>query len=295
MVEKTFFGRTETSYECQRCETMSCKSDDLVDIGLTFSEEHNIQNGLASRYRTRQKVLEEQLPKLDDNNVKDLHLEELIDQFLKPETLEGENKYFCEKCASLQDATRTVKIAKAPKHLILHLLRFSYDLKNHSRSKICIDVKYPRTLKLPSVSGSDSVCNIYSLYGVVVHSGLTSDCGHYYAYARRLDHRESLDVEANNLQPQVDLYCDKWYLFNDMSVSQSSYESFGNVTRRFPNDTAYMLFYQLVDFEAKVVSEDLKAMQLSQNLSQLVLQDNQALLQVCLTLLSNLCDNLIIP
>ena len=40
-----------------------------------------------------------------------------------------------------------------------------------------------------------------------------------------------------------------WYVFNDSHVSLSSFESFKNVFRRFPRDTAYVLFYQKISLQ----------------------------------------------
>lgn len=71
---------------------------------------------------------------------------------------------------------------------------------------------------------------MYSLYAIVVHSGYSSDGGHYYTYARQ----PSQNSEEN------------WYIFNDSKVSFSSFQSFKSVSKRFPRDTAYLLFYQKV-------------------------------------------------
>ena len=79
-----------------------------------------------------------------EKETKPLHLNDLLQYYLKPEKLTGDNKYFCEKCNSLQDGERTLNVIKAPDHLIITLLRFSYDVKLQSRSKIFREVKYPR-------------------------------------------------------------------------------------------------------------------------------------------------------
>ena len=89
----------------------------------------------------------------------------------------------------------------------------------------------------------------YSLYAVVVHSGYSSDGGHYYTYARQPPNLTSEDnpeaVEAINKDST-------WYIFNDSKVSFTSFESFKTISKRFPRDTAYLLFYQKVTTKSKV-------------------------------------------
>ena len=78
---------------------------------------------------------------------------------------------------------------------------------------------------------------------MVVHSGYSSDGGHYYTYARQPPNLTSDDdpeaVEAHNKNST-------WYIFNDSKVSFTSFESFKTISKRFPRDTAYLLFYQKV-------------------------------------------------
>lgn len=151
---------------------------------------------------------------------------DLLNYFLAPEVLTGENQYYCESCASLQNAEKTMQITEEPEYLILTLLRFSYDQKYHVRRKILDNVSLPLVLELPvkrtasfsSLSQSWSVDvdftdineNLpkklkpsgteeafcpklvpYLLSSVVVHSGVSSESGHYYSYARNITGTES--------------------------------------------------------------------------------------------------------
>ncbi|CAM9443515.1 unnamed protein product [Lampetra fluviatilis] len=186
----------------------------------------------------------------------------LINYFLTPETLSGENRYYCEACNSLQDAERATLVAESPEYLVLTLLRFSYDMRTHSRRKILRNVHIPPSLVLPARAkmkcvppppknhcsqdcschlkvnsgvDTDDSCNAksplckkmkhseaelesdgfcdstvpYVLTSVVVHSGMSSESGHYYSYARdcgkqrggtRRCHRFSSN--NNNLMPE---------------------------------------------------------------------------------------------
>ncbi|XP_043308594.1 ubiquitin carboxyl-terminal hydrolase 35 [Cervus canadensis] len=161
---------------------------------------------------------------------------DLVNYFLSPERLTSENRYHCESCASLQDAEKVVELSQGPRYLILTLLRFSFDLRTMRRRKILDDVSVPLLLRLPLAGGRGQA---YDLCSVVVHSGLSSESGHYYCYAREGAARPAPAPGTERPEPD-----NQWYLFNDTRVSFSSFESVSNVTSFFPKDTAYVLFYR---------------------------------------------------
>ncbi|GAB1293351.1 Ubiquitin carboxyl-terminal hydrolase 38 [Apodemus speciosus] len=228
---------------------------------------------------------------------------DLLNYFLAPEVLTGENQYYCESCASLQNAEKTMQITEEPEYLILTLLRFSYDQKYHVRRKILDNVSLPLVLELPvkrtasfsSLSQSWSVDvdftdineNLpkklkpsgteetfcpklvpYLLSSVVVHSGVSSESGHYYSYARNITGTESsyqmcppseglalapsqsclLGGESPSTVIEQDLenkeMSQEWFLFNDSRVTFTSFQSVQKITSRFPKDTAYVLLYK---------------------------------------------------
>lgn len=162
---------------------------------------------------------------------------DLVNYFLSPERLTAENRYYCESCASLQDAEKVVELSQGPRYLILTLLRFSFDLRTMRRRKILDDVTIPLLLRLPLAGGQGQA---YDLCSVVVHSGVSSESGHYYCYAREGAARPA-PVLGSTERPEPE---NLWYLFNDTRVSFSSFESVSNVTSFFPKDTAYVLFYR---------------------------------------------------
>lgn len=227
---------------------------------------------------------------------------DLLNYFLAPEVLTGENQYYCESCASLQNAEKTMQITEEPEYLILTLLRFSYDQKHHVRRKILDNVSLPLVLELPvkrtslsslsegwsadadftdvnenlakklKPSGTEEAfCPKlvpYLLSSVVVHSGVSSESGHYYSYARNITGTESsyqmrpqseslsltpsqsslLGGESPNTVIEQDLenkeMSQEWFLFNDSRVTFTSFQSVQKITSRFPKDTAYVLFYK---------------------------------------------------
>ncbi|XP_003790235.1 ubiquitin carboxyl-terminal hydrolase 38 isoform X1 [Otolemur garnettii] len=228
---------------------------------------------------------------------------DLLNYFLAPEILTGDNQYYCENCASLQNAEKTMQITEEPEYLILTLLRFSYDQKYHVRRKILDNVSLPLVLELPvkrttsfsslseswsvdvgfndtsenlakklKPSGTEEPCCPklvpYLLSSVVVHSGVSSESGHYYSYARNITGTESsyqmchqpetlalassqshlLGRESPTAVIEQDLenkeISKEWFLFNDSRVTFTSFQSVQKITSRFPKDTAYVLLYK---------------------------------------------------
>ncbi|KAF7237935.1 Ubiquitin carboxyl-terminal hydrolase 38 [Varanus komodoensis] len=203
---------------------------------------------------------------------------DLINYFLSPETLTAENRYHCENCASLQDAEKLAELTEGPHYLILTLLRFSFDLRAMRRKKILDNVSVPLVLKLPILTSSEEWSSaspgrngrrassrkgfasiVYDLCSVVVHSGVSSESGHYYCYARECEDATSecelTDASLNiTLEKPPDVAI-QWYLFNDTRVSFSSFESVSNVTSFLPKDTAYLLFYRQRMTQSKSMAE----------------------------------------
>ena len=126
----------------------------------------------------------------------------------------------------LRDAVKTTSLRAAPEYLSITLLRFKYDRTAHRRAKVFTTIEYPDSLCLP-VTGGGHVT--YRLYGVVVHSGYSSDGGHYYTWAR-----------PGSQGPAT------WLLLNDSQVTESSWAQFKQQSSKLSRDTPYLLFYQRV-------------------------------------------------
>lgn len=306
-----------------------------MDLPLAFPDYNSTsQKSLAggdSKMSTRSQAStsSRQATTVPQEEMNCLHLNDLLKHYLKPEKLVGDNKYYCDNCGGLQEGERKINIVKTPEYLILTLLRFSYDTKLQSRSKIFREVKYPKTLLIPvedesrdSSAGRRQRCDslrsavtnqlekcglemdmdcadVYSLCSVVVHSGTSSDCGHYYCYARHSVVTNSENMRENmqdfSHEDDIDFLQDKWYLFNDSRVSYASYSSFCNVSQRFTKDTAYVLIYRKIDPEKLGVDYKIGLDQsiqptkidapLRSDLRAAVVKDNKMYLQVlCFTI-----------
>eukprot|EP00112_Aurelia_sp_Birch-Aquarium-sp1_P009058 Seg2016.8 transcript_id=Seg2016.8/GoldUCD/mRNA.D3Y31 product="Ubiquitin carboxyl-terminal hydrolase 38" protein_id=Seg2016.8/GoldUCD/D3Y31 len=192
-----------------------------------------------------------------------LNLQSLLESYLSTETLNGQNQYRCDNCASLQDAEQRHYFTSTPKYLILTLKRFTYDIKTHTRGKILRNVHFPIDLMIPvqaeevqedelsaypntdymdfeesnnqiytdiemdrdgfaaDCSGLAVGLDIttkpvlkvvgennkqYSLIAVIIHSGVSSESGHYYCYCRKKPDliRQSRQQESNFGVPDKD-------------------------------------------------------------------------------------------
>ena len=326
LIGQNFGGKMNTSVICSNCTAESLSEETFMDIPLAFPDYQATgqksliggDNKISTRSTTKTSVPATQAVSETTNC---LHLTDLLKHYLKTEKLSGDNKYHCNICDSLQEAERKINIVQTPEYLIFTLLRFSYDTRLHARSKIFREVKYPKTLLLP-VSDEERVssrrqrtkslrsevavqleacgqgmdadcCDVYSLCSVVIHSGTSSDCGHYYCYARHSVPKNAKSM-CENLQncsneDEIDFLEDKWFLFNDNRISYASYSSFSNVTQRFTKDTAYVLIYRKIDPEnlpsmSGSPERSLTASRMEQllrsDLRQAVTKDNKLYLQV---------------
>ena len=287
MIEQNFGGKMNTTVVCSNCKAESFSEELFMDIPLAFPDyqatgQKSLVGGDSKMTTRSANVPPVRTTQTTPETTNCLHLTDLLKHYLKPEKLSGDNKYHCNICSSLQEAERKINIVETPEYLICTLLRFSYDTRLQSRSKIFREVKYPKTLLLPvtdearvesrrqrtkslrsevavqlEVCGLDmdaDCCDVYSLCSVVIHSGTSSDCGHYYCYARHSVPKNPKSVFENlqncSNEDEIDFLEDKWFLFNDNRVSYASYSSFSNVTQRFTKDTAYVLIYRKIDPES---------------------------------------------
>ncbi|KAI5119495.1 hypothetical protein M0805_009519 [Coniferiporia weirii] len=150
---------------------------------------------------------------LEVNLEKNGVLEDRIAAILAPERLEGDNRYLCSVCESLQDATRHTEIRSLPSVLHISLLRFVYDLTTYERKKSKLPLKFPPYLNMnPFLQSSDphqaardkgGDGDVYELRGVLLHKGQSAYHGHYEA---------QVFSQATN----------KWYQFNDDTVTTLS-------------------------------------------------------------------------
>ena len=225
LVHRVLGGKCKITYQCAQCDTSSHNTDKFRDLQLSFPEE------------------------IQENQ--EVSVQDLINYYLTPEKLTGENKYRCDKCMKLCDAQRIIKILHAPAYLILILKHFHYDFDTRLRTKLRHKVMYNETIQLPVSTSLCTTTETYQLYAAVVHSGYSMDYGHYFTYAR--------DSKQN------------WYKFNDSYVSQTTFNDFKDLK---PPDTPYILFYEKsAPFEGNCDEDQPELSTLSKELQELVAND----------------------
>ena len=253
LVQKVFGGRMMTSFHCDRCQSKSEFSDWFTDIHLPIPQisPPDIQKQQLSQALQTINTSSEPSSQVDgggggtssSSNVEVSSapaprtsskppLSSLLKSYFEPERLSGDNKYFCERCDGYEEAERRVSVVTPPECLIITLLRFKYDTATQRRVKIMTGLEYPQYLNLPvgeaGSPGEHEEC--YKLYGVVVHSGYTSDGGHYYTWVRSSENH--------------------WRILNDSSVDENQdWSQFVGRTSQNSSQTPYLLLFTRLEQE----------------------------------------------
>lgn len=215
-----FKGSIANETKCLSCETITSKEESFLDLSV------DIPPGESSYSLTHS-----------------------LNNFSKLERLTHQNKFYCNKCSSLQEATKTIKIKKIPEVLVINLKRFKYDEKVDRMVKLFDSISYSHNLRLFNTkeeeTGKDHHHNdnaggshngndfaLFELYALVVHIGGGPMHGHYVALCK---------VKAK-----------LWLLFDDETVElvDDSY------VMRFFGDgpglaSAYILFYRRCKTETR--------------------------------------------
>eukprot|EP00053_Salpingoeca_punica_P019374 m.195468 g.195468 ORF g.195468 m.195468 type:complete len:936 (-) comp17637_c0_seq4:1344-4151(-) len=173
-------------------------------------------------------------------------VEAWLDQFCKPETLDGDNMFSCEHCYKvsvggnvpaahegrgiLRPATKRMLISNPPAVLTLHLKRF--EVQGTRLRKVTKHVEFAPVLDIaPFCTDSCSVCVYdedahgirYELLAVIVHQGQYG-AGHYVAYVRK----QAADGNGH-----------AWFFISDGLVRQVK-------DKEVYECQAYMLFYKRI-------------------------------------------------
>ncbi|KAL0349793.1 UNVERIFIED_CONTAM: Ubiquitin carboxyl-terminal hydrolase 3 [Sesamum radiatum] len=158
-VHKNFQGILTNETRCLRCETVTARDETFLDLSLDIDQNSSITSCLKN--------------------------------FSSTETLNAEDKFFCDKCCRfclkdvnafdalfrtgtdmlclLQEAQKRMKIKRPPQILVIHLKRFKYIEQLGRYKKLSYRVVFPLELKLSNtVEDADAE---YSLFAVVVHVG----------------------------------------------------------------------------------------------------------------------------
>ncbi|KAB0796670.1 hypothetical protein PPYR_10731 [Photinus pyralis] len=186
IVQRSFGGRAVTISRCKTCDTQSARADSFRELQLSFP-----------------------------NSLGNHSVQTLLDYYLQPEKLCGDNQYHCDYCRGLTDGERVTRVEQLPARLVLTLKHFHYDPLSQRRTKLLQHVTLDSHVHIENTA--------YELYAAVVHVGSNLDSGHYYTYARGSE---------------------DWYKFNDCIVTPATAEELCTVR---PPETPYILFYSRLD------------------------------------------------
>lgn len=132
LINLLYEGKMIDYVKCLECETEKSREDTFLDIPLPVRP-----FGSTVAYES---------------------VEEALKAFVQPETLDGNNQYFCEKCDKKCDAHKGLKFKKFPYILTLHLKRFDFDYQTLHRIKLNDKVTFPQQLNLNGfVTSSNSM------------------------------------------------------------------------------------------------------------------------------------------
>eukprot|EP01124_Arcella_intermedia_P000601 TRINITY_DN10318_c0_g1_i1.p1 TRINITY_DN10318_c0_g1~~TRINITY_DN10318_c0_g1_i1.p1 ORF type:complete len:989 (-),score=261.99 TRINITY_DN10318_c0_g1_i1:1624-4158(-) len=168
-------------------------------------------------------------------------LEGALDSYVAEETLDGDNRWFCDECQARVDAGKGLRLKSTPLFLTLQLKRFDYDYQTWQRIKLNNRVTFPLEFDVKPWLSQDSDANStkYQLFSVLIHQG-GAQGGHYYAIIS-------------------DVHSKKWYKFNDSSVTEIEAKDIELMYGEQPKDetgpkkivqgklyssNAYLLFYR---------------------------------------------------
>ncbi|XP_074875429.1 ubiquitin carboxyl-terminal hydrolase 42-like [Buteo buteo] len=151
IIHQTFGGFLRSRVTCLSCKAVSDSYEAFLDVPLDIKAASSVTAAL--------------------------------EDFVRPEQLDGENCFKCSKCDKMVAASKGFTVHCAPKVLTVCLKKFE-DCTGRKISKV---VEYPEYLDLqPYMSQTAGEVLLYSLYAVLVHRGDSCRAGHYLCYTKQL-------------------------------------------------------------------------------------------------------------
>lgn len=141
--------------------------------------------GYKSKTKNNSHCLNYTVPQKDKINLKNL-----IDSYSDKNYLFGDNKYHCEKCKKLSNATKYSIVNRYAHILIMNIDRHIHNINGNNKNKS--KILFKKNLLLNQKT--------YYLIGTIYHLGNNIDSGHYICKV----------YDFNTL---------KWYIYNDSNVS----------------------------------------------------------------------------
>ena len=203
-------------------EIMDKIGDFLVTIEFNYDSKYinkqnytfNSHNSINIKYpNNSEEEKEEEKGEKEDN--KKQNLIECLNYFCKEEQLKIGNEWYCNKCKEHLLAKKKIDLYYLPKILIISFKRFIKESQQWEKNDENIDFPINNFNMKDLIIGPDKDHSIYDLFAVSQHYGSTG-FGHYTAVCKNGD---------------------KWYNYDDSSVTQTSPKS-------CLSSSAYVLFYR---------------------------------------------------
>ncbi|KAG7401031.1 Ubiquitin carboxyl-terminal hydrolase 47 [Phytophthora boehmeriae] len=130
LVNDLYQGALKDYVQCCECKYESSRIDNFLDLSLVIRP-----FGSTEMMKT---------------------VEEAIELFLRPELLNKENQWMCDRCKVKRDAIKGLKFSKLPYVLMLQLKRFDFDYTTMNRIKLHNEVTFPKYLDMNSYVSDES-------------------------------------------------------------------------------------------------------------------------------------------
>jgi ubiquitin C-terminal hydrolase len=188
------------------------------------------------------------------------------------EQLEGDNLYYCERCDQKREASRALRLKELPPYLVIHIKRFSFDMKSLSRKKLHDVIEFPHHFdpsELIVLAESDDTVDVdvdvddaaaaafrserdgtnaavaaaMAASETKPRSSKRSAPGPQYSLVAAVDHKGSNAGGGHYVSTVYDPVAHAWSLFDD-TVVKSVNDSFGKRQSHKSSDV-YLLIYRL--------------------------------------------------
>jgi ubiquitin C-terminal hydrolase len=128
LLPSVFGGTVNYVTRCCKCGFESTRSEDFMELSIPIvvdrctevesSERKSTGGGSKKTSKAEKKT---------SAAGGDVDVQQCVDAYLHPESLEGDNKYECSKCKKKCDATRSMTMVKLPPVLNIQLARYVFD------------------------------------------------------------------------------------------------------------------------------------------------------------------------
>jgi len=179
---------------CFTCKNKSGRTENFMDLNLPIVHPSNKGHSPKTGQQSMLDFL--------DQKKRDTDVQFCLDQYCHPESLDGENQYFCGQCGCKRDAQRALTFQKLPPVLNVQLSRYVFDRKTLMKKKLSDKVLLPLDLSVDAISKERKegvVKHRYLLCAVMRHKGTSAYSGHYVGEA-------------------MDWLTGQWFEFNDEKV-----------------------------------------------------------------------------